>query len=261
MSIVVVGTVAFDTIEAPWGRAERVIGGSAHLFLARREPLHAGEARRRRRAPISSPSTARFSRSEASISRGSSSRAAGKTFFWAGRYGEDPNERETLCTELNVFERVQAGAPAVLPLEPLALPRKHRSRYPDERARSGRGAAVRRLRHDELLDRAQARIARAAAPAHRHPLRERRGGAAALGPEEPRARGARYPRDGAAGARHQEGRARGVSLHEGVPLLRARLSAAARCSIRRAPATASREASWDTSRAPRRSTSATFAAR
>jgi sugar/nucleoside kinase (ribokinase family) len=35
----------------------------------------------------------------------------GKTFFWHGRYGEDPNERETLATELNVFETFRPVLP------------------------------------------------------------------------------------------------------------------------------------------------------
>ena len=38
-------------------------------------------------------------------------RAEGKTFFWAGRYGSDPNERVTLATELNVFATFQPKLP------------------------------------------------------------------------------------------------------------------------------------------------------
>ena len=111
MSIVVVGTVAFDTIETPWGKAERVIGGSGTYFS-----LAAS-----RFAPVKLVAVvgADFLAEHRTILEergvdleGLIVESTGKTFFWAGRYAEDPNERETLCTELNVFERFKPKLPA-----------------------------------------------------------------------------------------------------------------------------------------------------
>ena len=111
MSIVVVGTVAFDTIETPRGKAERVIGGSGTFFS-----LSASHF-----TPVKLVAVvgADFLAEHRAILEdrgvdleGLVVESSGKTFFWAGRYGEDPNERETLCTELNVFERFRPELPA-----------------------------------------------------------------------------------------------------------------------------------------------------
>ncbi len=104
MSIVVVGTVAFDSIEAPWGRVERVIGGSATYFS-----LAASFFTPVKLVAVVGKDFGPDYRSilvdknvdlEGLIIDGS-----GKTFYWEGRYGEDPNDRENIVTELNVFER------------------------------------------------------------------------------------------------------------------------------------------------------------
>ena len=49
MSVLVVGTVAFDSIETPFGSAERIFGGSASYFALAREFLRSGAHRRRHR--------------------------------------------------------------------------------------------------------------------------------------------------------------------------------------------------------------------
>ncbi len=110
MSIVVVGTVAFDTIETPWGRADRVIGGSGTFFslsAIRFTPVKLV-------AVVGADFLAehRMILEERGVDlEGLVVEAGGKTFFWQARYGEDPNERETLCTELNVFERFRPDLP------------------------------------------------------------------------------------------------------------------------------------------------------
>lgn len=110
MSIVVVGTVAFDSIEAPWGRAERVIGGSAtyfslaasHFTPVRLVAVVGGDFCAEHRTILE----------ERGVDlEGLIVETGGKTFFWEGRYGEDPNERETLCTELNVFAEFRPDLP------------------------------------------------------------------------------------------------------------------------------------------------------
>jgi sugar/nucleoside kinase (ribokinase family) len=103
MSLLVVGTMAFDTIETPFGKAERIIGGAAtYICWAASQfarELHAvsviGED---------------FPESELEALRARGVRTEGvqrlhgqKSFFWEGRYHDDLNSRDTLVTELNVL--------------------------------------------------------------------------------------------------------------------------------------------------------------
>ncbi|MEW6202965.1 MAG: PfkB family carbohydrate kinase [bacterium] len=101
MSILIVGTLAFDTIETVWGKVERVLGGSAthssiaaNLFVPVKVAGIVGED--------FGEEYFDFFRRHGIDTRGVA-RAKGKTFFWSGLYGENPNERETLATEVNVF--------------------------------------------------------------------------------------------------------------------------------------------------------------
>ncbi len=110
MSIVVVGTVAFDSIETPWGRVERAIGGSATYFslaASNFTPVRlvavVGEDFRAEHRSI-------FLEREVDL-EGLIVERGGKTFYWSGRYGEDPNERETLCTDLNCFAEFRPELP------------------------------------------------------------------------------------------------------------------------------------------------------
>jgi len=104
MSIVVVGTVAFDSIEAPWGCTERAIGGSATYFslaASRFTPVKlvavvGDDFCAEHRAILEDRGV---DLEGLIVERG------GKTFYWKGRYGEDPNDRENIVTDLNVFER------------------------------------------------------------------------------------------------------------------------------------------------------------
>ena len=102
MSILVVGSVAFDTVETPFGRAERVLGGSASFFSVAASFF----------APVNLVAVvgSDFSEKELSVFRGRPidlegvERMPGKTFHWQGKYSYDLNARETICTDLNVFE-------------------------------------------------------------------------------------------------------------------------------------------------------------
>lgn len=109
MSLVIVGSLAFDTIETPFARRERVVGGSAtYCALAASfftPPKIVGVV-----GEDFPPAVLRFFRSRKIDTRGIEIRP-GKTFFWAGRYGYDPNQRETLRTELNVFGNFQPKLP------------------------------------------------------------------------------------------------------------------------------------------------------
>ncbi len=102
MSILVVGSVAYDTVETPFGRAEKVLGGSASFFALAASFF----------APVSLVGVVGddFGEKELDVLRKHGvdlrglERAAGKTFHWQGRYSYDLNARDTLCTDLNVFE-------------------------------------------------------------------------------------------------------------------------------------------------------------
>jgi len=101
MSLLVVGSIAFDSLETPHGKVDRTLGGAATYFSVAASFF----------TPVSLVGVVGedFTKREEEIFRGRRidisglESAPGKTFFWAGRYGADPNERVTLATELNVF--------------------------------------------------------------------------------------------------------------------------------------------------------------
>jgi sugar/nucleoside kinase (ribokinase family) len=110
MSILVVGSVAYDTVETPLGRAERVLGGSASFFSVAASFF----------SPVNLVGVVGQDFGEAQLAafRGRPidleglERMAGKTFHWQGRYSLDLNSRETICTDLNVFEFFEPKIPA-----------------------------------------------------------------------------------------------------------------------------------------------------
>jgi len=110
MSLVIVGSIAFDTIETPSGRRERIVGGSgtysalAASFFTR--PRLVGVVGR-----DFPKSTMAFLKKRGVDLRGLAVKP-GRTFHWEGRYGEDPNQRTTVRTDLNVFGRFEPELPA-----------------------------------------------------------------------------------------------------------------------------------------------------
>jgi sugar/nucleoside kinase (ribokinase family) len=116
MSLVVAGSVAYDGVETPRGRVERMLGGACtYITLA---------ASYFTRTAIVAVVGDDFAAADYSFlaSRGIDltglERAPGKTFYWAGVYSEDMNDRQTLTTELNVF----AGFDPVLPESVRGMP-------------------------------------------------------------------------------------------------------------------------------------------
>jgi sugar/nucleoside kinase (ribokinase family) len=101
MSLLVVGSVAFDALETPFGKVDRTLGGAATYFAVAASFFT--------RVNLVAVVGNDFTRRDAAIFRGRRvdlrglERAPGKTFFWAGRYGANLNERVTLATDLNVF--------------------------------------------------------------------------------------------------------------------------------------------------------------
>ena len=111
MSILAIGTVAFDSIETPFGSAERILGGSAtYITLAARYFTHdlglvgvvGGDF----------PEAYLDLLRERNIGlEGLEVDAEGKTFFWAGKYHYDLNDRDTLTTDLNVLATFEPKVP------------------------------------------------------------------------------------------------------------------------------------------------------
>ena len=110
MSLLVVGSVAFDTVQTPYGEAENILGGaatyfsvSASWFAPVRVVAVVGEDFGAKEMEV-------FSRR--GIDTEGLERAAGKTFRWAGEYSGTMNEARTLDTQLNVFETFAPRVPA-----------------------------------------------------------------------------------------------------------------------------------------------------
>jgi len=101
VSLLVVGSVAFDALESPYGKVDWTLGGAATYFAVSASFF----------APVSLVAIVGedFTEKDEAVFRGRRidteglERATGKTFFWAGRYSENLNERVTLATDLNVF--------------------------------------------------------------------------------------------------------------------------------------------------------------
>ena len=109
MSLLVVGSVAFDALESPYGKVERALGGAATYFaVAASFFTHVN---------LVGIVGDDFTEVDAQVFQGRTididglERAAGKTFFWAGRYSQNLNERVTLATELNVFAKFKPRLP------------------------------------------------------------------------------------------------------------------------------------------------------
>jgi sugar/nucleoside kinase (ribokinase family) len=103
MPITVVGSIAYDTVKTPFGERERMLGGAAvHFALA---ASFFDEVR------VVGPVGDDFGEQELAVMEGRGVDVSdvervsgGKTFFWRGEYGWDLNSRETLDTQLGVFE-------------------------------------------------------------------------------------------------------------------------------------------------------------
>ena len=103
MSLISVGTMAFDAIETPFGKIEKIIGGSA---------IYVAYAAANFIKPVQQISIvgSDFPKEEMDELRSRGVHLDGveivpgkKSFFWSGRYHEDMNSRDTLITDLNVL--------------------------------------------------------------------------------------------------------------------------------------------------------------
>src|SRR4030095_11929198 len=103
MSVIVVGTMAYDAIETPFGKIDKIVGGSA---------TYAAYAACNFIQPINQVSIIGYDFPKEEMHQlifrgvvmdGVEMVKDKKSFFWSGRYHEDMNTRETLVTDLNVL--------------------------------------------------------------------------------------------------------------------------------------------------------------
>ena len=109
MSILVVGSVALDTIETPFARAERVLGGSAVFFSAAASLF--GKVLVVGVVGEDYPRESLSFLEERDVDLSGVETRGGESFFWAGRYSYDLNSRETLETRLGVFAEFRPSIP------------------------------------------------------------------------------------------------------------------------------------------------------
>lgn len=100
--ILVVGSVAFDSVETPFGKVEKALGGSATYFSIAASFF--SEIRMVAVVGEDFPESTLDLLDRRGVDTSGVQRRAGETFFWKGRYGYDLNVAETLETRLNVFQ-------------------------------------------------------------------------------------------------------------------------------------------------------------
>jgi sugar/nucleoside kinase (ribokinase family) len=108
-NILAVGSLAFDSISTPSGKAEKVLGGSLNYFS-----ISASFFTKLQLVGVVGkdfPDSHLEFLSSRGIDIGGVSKVEGKTFHWTGEYGKDLNEAITLSTQLNVFEHFQPTIP------------------------------------------------------------------------------------------------------------------------------------------------------
>lgn len=103
MSLVVIGTVAFDAIETPFGKTDKIIGGSATFAGLAASYFY-------NKVKIVAVVGDDFAQSDIADmnahginTEGLQIKAGEKSFFWSGKYHNDMNSRDTLVTDLNVL--------------------------------------------------------------------------------------------------------------------------------------------------------------
>lgn len=111
MSLVIIGTMAFDALETPFGKVDRIIGGSA-MYAAwsasafykniKQVSIIGGDFPQEEIQKLEARGV-QFEGVEVVPD--------GKSFFWSGRYHEDLNTRDTLVTDLNVLAQFNPQLP------------------------------------------------------------------------------------------------------------------------------------------------------
>lgn len=104
MSLIIIGTVAFDAIETPFGKTDKIVGGAATFaslaasYLYNKTKIVAVVGDDFKKEDIQKLNQHGVDTEGLQIKEGE------KSFFWSGKYHNDMNSRDTLITELNVLE-------------------------------------------------------------------------------------------------------------------------------------------------------------
>jgi sugar/nucleoside kinase (ribokinase family) len=112
MSLLTVGSVAFDAIETPFGKTDKIIGGAgtyialAASFFKKDQNIVSVVGEDFPQAMLDTLASRGVDLTGLQIKQGE------KTFFWSGKYHNDMNTRDTLITELNVLEHFDPIIPA-----------------------------------------------------------------------------------------------------------------------------------------------------
>ena len=111
MNLLAVGTVAFDAIETPFGKTDKILGGAATYIGLSASVLNANVS-------LVSVVGGDFPQEYFDLLTDRNINIEGieifpneKTFFWAGKYHNDLNSRDTMATELNVLEKFEPKIP------------------------------------------------------------------------------------------------------------------------------------------------------
>lgn len=112
MSLVTVGTVAFDTIETPYGKAERVIGGAC-TYISIAASYFTKDINLVSVVGDDFPDAElKYLKKRGVNLAGLEIKEGEKSFFWAGKYHDNMNQRDTLDTQLNVLADFNPKLPA-----------------------------------------------------------------------------------------------------------------------------------------------------
>jgi len=105
MSLLIIGSVAFDAIETPYGKTDKIIGGAATYiglsssYFTKNLNLVAVVGDDFPKTDIETLENHGIDTNGLQVKEGE------KSFFWSGKYHNDMNSRDTLVTELNVLEK------------------------------------------------------------------------------------------------------------------------------------------------------------
>ena len=104
MSVLVVGTVAFDAIETPFGKTDKIVGGAA-TYICLASSFFTKELKLVSVVGEDFPKDAvKMLENKSVDTTGLQIKKGEKTFFWSGKYHNNMNTRDTLETQLNVLE-------------------------------------------------------------------------------------------------------------------------------------------------------------
>ena len=143
--------MAYDGVETPHGKVDRMLGGACtYISLAA-----SYFAKPKIVAVVGDDFAAEDEKllSDRGIDLEGLERVkGGKTFFWAGVYSHDMNDRTTLRTDLNVFADFNPKLPESYKKSPVPAARQHSAGSAAQRARADERSPSGRRRHHELLD-------------------------------------------------------------------------------------------------------------